>query len=43
MQTPQLRHWILLAYLVLAWGWAFYLIAIALDAFPAGHPLYGVG
>jgi drug/metabolite transporter (DMT)-like permease len=33
MQTPQLRHWILLAYLVLAWGWAFYLIAIALDAF----------
>lgn len=33
MQTPSLRHWILLAYLAISWGFAFYLIAIALSAF----------
>jgi len=34
LQTPRLRHWLLLAYLSLAWGFAFYLIAIALRSFP---------
>ncbi|MDB4281805.1 DMT family transporter [Paraglaciecola sp.] len=32
MQTPMLRHWALLGYLVLAWGFAFYLIAIGLES-----------
>ena len=30
MQSPTTRHWLLLAYLVIAWGFAFYLIAVAL-------------
>lgn len=33
MQTPSARHWFLLAYLVIAWGFAFYLIAVALTGF----------
>lgn len=31
MQAPTLRHWALLGYLVLAWGFAFYLIAIGVE------------
>jgi len=34
MQPPQLKHWLLLFLLSLAWGFAFYLIAIALESFP---------
>ena len=34
MQAPQLKHWILLVLLSLAWGFAFYLIAVALESFP---------
>lgn len=34
MQAPQAKHWILLALLSLAWGMAFYLIAVALESFP---------
>ncbi len=36
MQLPTRRHWLLLGYLVITWGLAFYLIAIALTAF---HPV----
>lgn len=36
MQTPTLRHWSLLLYLVIAWGFAFALIAVALESF---HPV----
>ena len=36
MQTPTVRHWALLAYLVFFWGFAFGLIAMALEAF---HPV----
>ncbi len=32
MPKPTVRHWALLGYLVLAWGFAFYLIAIAVEA-----------
>ena len=34
MQAPQAKHWILLAILSLAWGFAFYLIAVGLESFP---------
>ncbi len=34
MQKPQLKHWVLLILLSLAWGFAFYLIAVALESFP---------
>lgn len=34
MQQPLLRHWLLLAYLSVFWGLAFYLIAVALRGFP---------
>lgn len=34
MQTPQLKHWALLILLSLAWGFAFYWIAVALESFP---------
>lgn len=33
MQAPTTRHWLLLTYLVIAWGFAFYLIALALAGF----------
>lgn len=33
MQSPTPRHWLLLGYLVVAWGLAFYWIALALTAF----------
>lgn len=33
MQQPGIIHWTLLAFLSLAWGFAFYLIAVALEAF----------
>ncbi len=33
MQQPTLKHWAMLAYLVIFWGLAFYLIVIALEAF----------
>ena len=36
MQTPTVRHWALLGYLVFFWGFAFGLIAMALEAF---HPV----
>lgn len=36
MQTPTLKHWALLGYLVFFWGFAFGLIAMALEAF---HPV----
>ena len=36
MQAPQLKHWVLLILLSLAWGFAFYLIAVALELVP-GH------
>ena len=36
MQTPTLKHWALLGYLVFFWGFAFGLIAVALEAF---HPV----
>lgn len=34
MQTPQAKHWLLLILLSLAWGFAFFLIAVALESFP---------
>jgi drug/metabolite transporter (DMT)-like permease len=34
MQPPQAKHWIALALLSLAWGFAFYLIAVGLESFP---------
>jgi drug/metabolite transporter (DMT)-like permease len=33
MQTPRPSHWLMLAFLSIAWGFAFYLIAVALDSF----------
>ena len=36
MVSPTLRHWVLLFYLVIFWGFAFGLIAVALDYF---HPV----
>ena len=36
MQSPTVRHWALLGYLVFFWGFAFGLIAMALEAF---HPV----
>ena len=33
MQKPTLMHWSLLGFLSIAWGFAFYLIAVALDSF----------
>ncbi len=37
MAHSTFKHWALLAYLVLVWGFAFALIAVALDSF---HPLF---
>ena len=37
MTQSTVRHWALLAYLVLVWGFAFALIAVALESF---HPLF---
>src|SRR5210317_507599 len=34
VQHPAARHWLMLAYLSLFWGLAFYLIAVALRGFP---------
>lgn len=34
MQAPQLKHWLHLLLLSLAWGFAFYLIAVGLESFP---------
>ena len=34
MQAPRVTHWILLTALSLAWGFAFYLIAVGLESFP---------
>lgn len=34
MQHPRPIHWVLLAVLSIAWGFAFYLIAIGLESFP---------
>ncbi len=33
MRAPQKKHWLLLGLLSLAWGFAFYLIAVALESF----------
>jgi drug/metabolite transporter (DMT)-like permease len=33
MQTPRLTHWAMLGFLSLAWGFAFYLIALGLETF----------
>ncbi len=33
MQKPTLKHWLLLGYLTLFWGFAFYLIAVGLEVF----------
>ena len=33
MQRPQLIHWTMLGFLSLAWGFAFYLIAVGLESF----------
>jgi drug/metabolite transporter (DMT)-like permease len=33
MQTPRPIHWLMLVFLSIAWGFAFYLIAVALDSF----------
>lgn len=33
MQTPRPIHWLMLGFLSIAWGFAFYLIAVALDSF----------
>lgn len=33
LQTPTLKHWSMLAYLVAFWGFAFYLIAVAVEVF----------
>ena len=33
MQTPRPSHWLMLVFLSIAWGFAFYLIAVALDSF----------
>lgn len=41
MQTPTTRHWMLLGYLTTAWGFAFYLIAIALVAFEPVTVVWG--
>tara|TARA_B100000674_G_scaffold385123_1_gene328427 strand:+ start:315 stop:1202 length:888 start_codon:yes stop_codon:yes gene_type:complete len=37
MAHSTFKHWVLLAYLVLVWGFAFALIAVALESF---HPLF---
>jgi len=37
MSQPHLKHWLLLTYLVLVWGFAFALIAIALEGL---HPVF---
>ena len=37
MKKPVLKHWALLGYLVLVWGFAFALIAVALEQF---HPVF---
>ena len=37
MTQSTVKHWALLAYLVLVWGFAFALIAVALESF---HPLF---
>jgi drug/metabolite transporter (DMT)-like permease len=34
LQQPRLYHWLLIAFLAIVWGFAFYLIAIALRSFP---------
>jgi drug/metabolite transporter (DMT)-like permease len=34
LQQPRLYHWLLIAFLAVVWGFAFYLIAIALRSFP---------
>ncbi|MEH6583589.1 MAG: DMT family transporter [Halioglobus sp.] len=34
LQKPSPRHWVLLTYLCIAWGFSFLLIAVALDSFP---------
>ena len=34
LQQPRLYHWLLIAFLATVWGFAFYLIAIALRSFP---------
>lgn len=34
MQSPSARHWMMLAYLSVFWGLAFFLIAVALRGFP---------
>jgi drug/metabolite transporter (DMT)-like permease len=33
LQTPTTKHWLMLAYLVAFWGFAFYLIAVAVEVF----------
>ena len=37
MTQSTVKHWALLGYLVLVWGFAFALIAVALESF---HPLF---
>lgn len=41
MQAPTTRHWLLLSYLVMAWGFAFYLIAVALSGFEPVTVVWG--
>ena len=33
MQQPRLIHWTMLGFLSIAWGFAFYLIAVGLESF----------
>ena len=37
MSQPIFKHWALLGYLILVWGFAFALIAVALESF---HPVF---
>ena len=37
MSQPLFKHWALLGYLILVWGFAFALIAVALESF---HPVF---
>jgi len=41
MQNPTPRHWLLLGYLVITWGFAFYLIALALTGFEPVTVVWG--
>ena len=34
MQAPRPKHWLMISFLSLAWGLAFYLIAVGLESFP---------